>query len=180
MAEDDEALDIIELDESLADVEKPAELPAGLYVGEIQDVQVATSAKGNAYYAVRFIIGPDEIPADIQQDFEDGAVLFWNRQIRPRDGKDRRALFNLRKFVEAIGLDANTSSIDPNDWMGCRARLRIRQTINPRDPTSGKRAEIASIEPLEDTPAPRGTPEPEQEVETAPAARGRAGRGRTR
>src|SRR5262252_7662663 len=99
MAEDDESLDVIELEESLADVEKPAELPPGLYVGEVQDVQVATSAKGNAYYAVRFVVPPDEIPADIQDDFEDGAALFWNRQIKPRDGKDRRALFNLRKFV---------------------------------------------------------------------------------
>jgi len=180
MVQDEESLDVIELEESLADVEKPAELPPGLYVGEVQDVQVATSAKGNAYYAVRFMVPPDEIPADIQSDFEDGAALFWNRQIRPRDGKDRRALFNLRKFVEALGLDANTTSIDPNDWMGCRARLRVRHTINPRDPSSGKRAEIASVEPLEDAAPVRGrAPEPEAEEEVETQVRGRRGaRGR--
>ena len=181
MAEDDETLDVIELEESLADVEKPAELPAGIYVGEVQDVKVATSAKGNAYYAVKFVVAADEIPADIQQDFEDGATLFWNRQIKPRDGKDRRALFNLRKFVEALGLDANTTSIDPNDWMGCQAKLRVRQTLNPRDPAAGKRAEIASIEPMEADAAPRSSapePEPEEEeVQTAPA-RGRGARAR--
>ena len=170
MIDDGESLDVIELEESLSDIERPAELPPGIYVGEVQDVQVGTSAKGNAYYAVRFIIQPDEIPADIQDDFEDGAVLFWNRQIKPRDGKDRRALFNLRKFVEALGLDANTTSIDPNDWMGCRARLRVRQTVNPRDPASGKRAEIASVEPLEEA-APARAREPEVEEETAPPAR---------
>lgn len=179
MQDDQEDLDVIELEESLADVEKPAELPAGLYVGEVQDVQVATSAKGNLYYSVRFFIPPDEIPADIQDQFEDGTSLFWNRQIKPRDGKDRRALFNLRRFVEALGLDANTTSIDPNDWMGQRARLRVRQTINPRGPASGKRAEIGSIEPLEEAaPARARQPEPEleEEVETRPAPRGRRGR----
>jgi hypothetical protein len=165
MQDDPESLDVIELEESLSDVERPAELPAGLYVGEIQDVQVATSAKGNTYYSIRFVIPPDEIPADIQEDFEDGASLFWNRQIKPRDGKDRRALFNLRKFVEAIGLDASTTTIDPNDWMGCRARLRVRLGVNPRDLTSGKRAEIASIEPLEGEAPPRTRqPEPEPEA----------------
>lgn len=180
MIEDVESLDVIELEESLSDVERPAELPPGVYVGEVQDVQVATSAKGNPYYSVRFTIHPDEIPADIQDDFEDGASLFWNRQIRPRDGKDRRALFNLRKFVEALGLDANTTSIDPNEWMGQRARLRVRQTVNPRDPAAGKRAEIASVEPIEEAPSTARAREPEIEeeaVETAPARRtGRARR----
>jgi hypothetical protein len=172
MQDDPESLDIIELEESLADVERPAELPAGLYVGEIQDVQVATSAKGNTYYSVRFVIPPDEIPADIQEDFEDGASLFWNRQIKPRDGKDRRALFNLRKFIEAIGLDAATTSIDPNEWIGCRARLRVRQGVNPRDLAAGKRAEIAAVEPLEgQAPARVRQPEPEPEEEEAPAPR---------
>jgi hypothetical protein len=184
IADDDgESLDVIELEESLADVEKPAELPAGTYIGEVQDVQVATSNKGNAYYAVKFVVPPDEIPADIQPDFEDGAVLYWNRQIKPRDGKDRRALFNLRKFVEALGLDANTTSIDPNDWMGCQAKLRVRQTINPRDPAAGKRAEISSVEPLEADAAPRGgaskePDEPEVEEVQTPPARGRGARAR--
>jgi hypothetical protein len=181
MGDNEENLDIIELEESLADVEKPAELPPGLYVGEVQDVQVATSAKGNAYYAVRFMVPPDEIPADIQDDFEDGASLFWNRQIKPRDGKDRRALFNLKKFVEALGLDANTTSIDPNDWMGCRARLRVRHTINPRDPSSGKRAEIGSVEPLEEAAPARGNVrevEEEQEEVQTPTRGRRGARGR--
>ncbi len=116
MAEENEELDIIELEESLADVEKPPELPAGLYQGEIQDVQVATSAKGNQYYAIRFVVPPEEILADLQDQFEDGAILYWNRQVKPT-AKDRRALFNLRRFIEAIGLDAETTTINPNDWM---------------------------------------------------------------
>jgi hypothetical protein len=171
---DDTDLGVIELDQNLADVEKPPELPAGFYVGEIQDVQKATSDKGNDYFKIKFVIPPEEIPADIQGDFEDGAILFWNRQIVPT-AKDRRALFNLKKFVESLGLDTGTTSIDPNEWMGCQARLRVRLgTYNGE-----RRAEIQAVEPLEaQAPVARGKPQPArrapaeaEEPEAAPAPR---------
>lgn len=141
----DEPMGIIELDESLADVEKPKEIPPGKYVGEIQDVQEATSGKGNTYYAIQFRVPPEELPPDVADQYEDGAVLFWNRILKPRGRADRRALFNLRKFVESLGLDPNTTTIDPNDWMGREARLHV---------VTGKyqgeeRAEIRAVEPAE-------------------------------
>lgn len=141
---EEETLGIIELDSNLADVEKPPELPAGNYTGEIQDVQISTSQKGNQYYNIKFVIPPKEIPADLQDDFEDGATMYYNRIIVPK-GKDRRALFNLRKFIEAIGLDANTTSIDPNEWMGQTARLRVVMGSWQGEP----RAEIKAIESAE-------------------------------
>src|SRR4051794_19516342 len=95
-----EPIGIIELDGNLGDAEKPPILPAGNYTGEIQDVQIPTSQKGNRYFAVKFVIPVDEIPADLADQFEDGAAMFWNRVVVP-DGKDKRALYNLRKFVEA-------------------------------------------------------------------------------
>lgn len=141
----DEPIGIIELDESLADVEKPKEIPPGKYVGEIQDVQEATSGKGNTYYAIQFRVPPEELPPDVADQYEDGAVLYWNRVLKPRGRADRRALFNLRKFVESLGLDPNTTTIDPNDWMGREARLHV---------VTGKyqgeeRAEIRAIEAAE-------------------------------
>ena len=173
----DEDLDIIELEESLADVERPPELPPGLYVGEVTDVQLQTSKAGNNYYAVRFNVPQEEIPADIQGGFEDGVILSWNRQIRSSSGKDRRALYNLRKFVEALGLDANSTSIDPSEWMGCRARLRVTQVTYLGE----KRAQINSVEPVEREAAPRVAQEmEEEEVEEVeappPTTRGRRGR----
>lgn len=165
-----EELGVIELDQNLSDTEKPLELPAGSYVGEIQSIEVLDSKAGNQYYAIKFKIAPDEIAADVRDEFEDGATLFWNRQIVPK-AKDRRALYNLRQFIEAIGLDANTTTIDPNEWMGQTATLRVRHTKYQ----GVMRAEIASIEPS-DAPAParekttRRAPEPE-EVEEAPAPR---------
>lgn len=147
--DDGEPLGVIELEDNLADVEKPPEIPAGVYTGEVQDVQRQQSQKGNSYFAVKFVIPPDELPADFREDFPDGAILYWNRQIVPKAG-DRRAMFNLRKFLEALGLDTNTSSIDPNEWMGQQARLRIRHR-----PWEGEqRAEIQAVEAAEAKASP--------------------------
>lgn len=144
MSDEDNGLGIIELEQNLADVEKPLELPAGLYVGEIQDVQINTSQKGNRYFAVKFVVPTDEVPAELADQFEDGAVLYYNRVVIP-DGKDRRQLFNLRKFLEAIGIDSNTTAIDPNEWMGCQARLKVAHNTYQGE----TRAEIKSIESAE-------------------------------
>jgi hypothetical protein len=170
MVEDtDEPIGIIELEGSLADAEKPKEIPPGKYVGEVQNVTLATSGKGNNYFAIQFRIPPDELPADIAEQYEDGAVLFWNRVMVPKGRSDRRGLFNLKRFVEALGLDSNTTTVDPNDWMGRPARLIVK---------SGKylgeeRAEISAVEAAEAKAAPaRGKPAP---AGKAPArARGRA------
>lgn len=176
-----EPMGIIELDDSLADVEKPPELPAGVYSGEVQDVQQQDSQKGNRYFAIKFVIPPEEIRADIRDHFPDGAILYWNRQTVPKKG-DRRALFNLRKLIEALGLDSNTTTIDPNEWMGCTAKLRIRQK-----PWEGEmRSEIAAVEAAEKAASTAGRGgRKKQEVEDddgeeddrrpskKPAARGR-------
>jgi hypothetical protein len=164
MVANDEPMGIIELEENLADVEKPKEIPPGKYVGEVQDVQEKASAAGNSYFAVQFRILPEELPADVAEQYEDGAVLFWNRIIKPRGRSDRRALFNLRKFVEALGLDPNTTSIDPNDWMGRQARLMVRMGSYQGE----QRAEIGSVEAAEAKPAPSRAA-----AKTKPAAAGR-------
>ncbi len=151
MTADDEPMSVIELEESLADAEKPKEIPPGKYVGEVQDVQSKVSDKGNSYFAISFRIPPDELPADIAEQYEDGALLFWNRVMIPKGKADRRGLFNLRKFVESLGLDSNTTTID----LGRPARLIVK---------SGKylgeeRAEISAIEAAEPKAAPaRGKP----------------------
>lgn len=160
--EDGEELGIIELEQNLSDVEKPPELPAGLYTGEIQDVQIQTSQKGNQYFNIKFMVPPDQIAADVADQFEDGAALYYNRIIVP-NGKDRRALFNLRKFMEAIGLDSNTTQIDPNAWMGCQARLKV---VHERY-QGETRAQLKSIESAE-------APKPAAKAAAAPAR----GRGR--
>jgi len=177
MTPEEQDLDIIELEENLADVEKPPELPPGWYTAEIQDVQTAISAgKGNKYYAIKLVIPPDEISADVKEDFPDGATLSWNRQVVPKKG-DRRALFNLRKLIEAMGLDTSITTIDPNEWMGCHVRVKVRHK-----PYEGEqRAEIQAIEAAEaQSRKPNGRTRAaaqEEEEETPPPRAGRRGAG---
>jgi hypothetical protein len=141
----DDEVGLIELDENLSDAERPKDLPPGKYIGEVQSVQENQSGKGNTYYAIQFRVAPDEIPATVQDSFEDGALLFWNRIIKPRNKSDQRAKWNLRKFHEALGLDSNTSSIDPNDWMGREALLIVRTGRYQGE----DRAEIQAVEAAE-------------------------------
>jgi len=144
MSDESEPLGLIELDQNLGDVEKPPLLPAGKYKGEVTDVQQEVSGKGNNYYAIAVKIPPSEIPAHLQDDFEEGATLFWNRQLVPT-GKDRRALYNLRKMVEAFGLSSNVTAIDPNEWMGCEVGIVVKHSRYQGE----DRAELGSIFPID-------------------------------
>jgi len=167
MIADDEPLSIVELEGNLADAEKPPEVPPGKYVGEVQDVQAQSSQAGNRYWCVRFVISQDELPAGVAEHYEDGAVLYWNRQLVPRDNRDRRTIFALKQLYTALGLDPNITTIDPNDWMGCKALITVRAGTYLGE----SRAEIASLAPAERAPA--------RAAEAAPAP-GVAARGRRR
>jgi len=124
MSDENEPLGILELDGNLADAEKPPILAKGKYKGEVQSVEVKTSGTGNNYYAIGIKVPPSEIPADMQDAFEDGATMYWNRQLVPT-AKDARAKFNLRKMVENFGLSTQTTTIDPNEWIGCSVGLVV-------------------------------------------------------
>lgn len=160
-----EPIGIIELGTNLGEAEKPEELPPGDYVGEVQDVQLQNSAAGNEYFSIKFRIPPSEIPADIADDFEDGAILYWNRQLKPKDAKDRRTLFNLRKLIESFGLDSGTTTVDPDEWMGQKARLKVVHGKYQGE----NRAEIRSLEAAEAEAAPSRA----KAAAAKPAKRGR-------
>lgn len=168
MAED---LDIISLDMNLADVERPPEVPVGRYVGEIQSIEVKTSGQGNDYFAMKILIPAESIPAEISEHYEDGALFFYNRLLVPK-GNDRRSLWNLRQFVEKLGLDSNTNEINPNEWMNQNLGLVIGTEKNLEGEI---RSAIRSVYSAEDAPT-RSVPEaPEAPVQPAPkkAAGGR-------
>lgn len=157
----DEPLGVIELESNLDDAEKPPEVTPGIYEAEIQDVQIPTSGKGNDYFATKFVIPTENLNPEIAEHYPDGAVLFYNRVIVPK-GNDRRAMFNLKQFMSAIGLSTKTTTIDPNTWMGHRARIQVRMGKYQGE----ERAEIQAVLAAEKAPA-----------REAPAARGK-GRGR--
>jgi hypothetical protein len=165
MIAENEPLSIVELEGNLGDAEKPPEVPPGKYIGEVQDVQENSSQAGNRYWSVRFVIPQEELPANVAEAYEDGAVLFWNRQLVPRDARDRRTIFALKNLYTALGLDPNITTVDPNDWMGCKVLLTVRMGQYLGEP----RAEIASLAPADRATPRNSAPQPEP----APAPRGR-------
>jgi len=173
MAED---LGIISLDVNLADVERPPEIPVGRYVAEIQSIETKTAANtGNEYFAMQFLIPADQIPAEIAEHYEDGAKMFYNRLLVPK-GNDRRALWNLRQFIEKLGLDSNTNEVNPNDWMNQNIGIVIGMEKNLE---GEMRSVVMSLYSAEDAPS-SAEHEPEEEPEERPTPRRAAGKGRRR
>lgn len=159
----DEPLSMLQLDINLADAEKVPEVPAGKYVAEVQNVEVRTSQAGRQYWSIKFVIPQEELPNSVAEFYEDGAVLYWNRQLVPQ-GNDRRFIFNLQQLYRNLGLDTNLTSIDPNEWMGRRTKLVVRMGQYQGEP----RAEIASMEPADEDAPVRQEP-----TKTAPRGRRR-------
>lgn len=167
MSDESEPLGLIELDQNLGDVEKPPVLPAGKYRGEVQEVQKEISGKGNSYFSIAIKIPPSEIPAHLQEDFEEGSTMYWNRQLVP-DGKDRRTLYNLRKMVESFGLSSAVTAIDPNEWMGCEVGCVIKHSAYQGE----QRAEIGSLYAIDSGRTPAAPAKPAATT-TAAKPRGR-------
>lgn len=164
----DEPLSVVQLEGNLADAERPPDVPPGKYVAEVQDVQAMSSQAGNRYWSIRFVIPQEELPDSVAEAYEEGAVLFWNRQLIPRGPQDRRTIFALKNLYRAMGLDSNVTTVDPNDWMGQKVLLTVRMGAYQGEP----RPEIASMGPA-DRAAPRQEEEEEEEPAPAPVARGR-------
>jgi hypothetical protein len=166
---------------NLADVERPPEIPVGKYVGEIQSIEMKTSGQGNEYFAIRILVPAENIPAEVAEHYEDGAIFFYNRLLVPK-GNDRRSLWNLRQFIEKIGLDSNTNEINPNEWMNQNVGIVVGMEKNLEGEL---RASVRSLFAAEDAPAREETDEVEEDEVTeepakAPARAAAAGRGRRR
>ena len=155
MIADDEPLSIVELEGNLSDAEKPPEVPPGKYVGEVQDIQANSSQAGNRYWSIRILIPSEELPAGVAEAYEEGAILYWNRQLIPRDSRDRRTIFALKNLYVALGLDPNVTTVDPNDWMGCKTLVTVRSGTYQGE----SRAEIASLAPADRAPVRQAEPE---------------------
>jgi hypothetical protein len=172
----DEELDIISLDMNLSDVERPPDVPVGRYIGEIQNIEVKTSGQGNDYFAMRVLIPAENIPADIVEHYEDGALFYYNRLLVPK-GNDRRALWNLRQFVEKLGLSSETNEIDPNEWMNQRIGLVIGTEKNLEGET---RSAIRSMFAAEEGAPQVEEAEEEEEEVKKPAPKRATARGGAR
>lgn len=137
---DDKIPSVMEYSSDVTDAQPPAPLPEGRYVGDIVEVEVKVSQKGNHYVAVGFLITPDQYPVDFTEGNPDGTKLYYNR-VQVSD--DARGRFQMRKFCETIDAPMGRR-IDVNDWMGKRAYLHVKNSEYEGMP----RAEIAKTEHL--------------------------------
>lgn len=122
----DETLDVLELDQNIDDYPEPELLPQGWYRAELQSVEARTNQAGTGrYYACKFVISPTNFPAGYDVDnWPDGLTLYYNLLRVPSSG-DRRSVSNIRKFMEKLGLAVDTNRIDPNEWIGRDAKLKV-------------------------------------------------------
>ena len=143
--EQDEGVDVIEIEGSLEDVEKPEDIKPGRYLAEITGVEIRQGPKAR-YYATTFVIPPEEYPSDQREMLEesnpDGITMYWNRVMVPRSAGDQRSLFRVKQWMQVIGLDTATNRIDPNDWMGQSAILVLQTGTWQGE----KRSEIKRVE----------------------------------
>ena len=87
-----------------------------------------------------------------------------------------RSLWNLRQFVEKIGLSTDTNEINPNEWMNQQVGLVIGMEKNLEGEL---RSAVKSLFAAEDAPA-READEPDEEPEEKPVAKKAAAAGRAR
>lgn len=122
----DDTMDVIELDENLDETPEPDLLPAGFYPAEVVSVERRTNQKGTGdYFSVRFVISPDNYPADYDVDnYPEGCSLYYNLLRVPGAG-DRRAKLNIKRFMETLGLPTDVNKIDPSQWIGRPAKLKV-------------------------------------------------------
>jgi hypothetical protein len=113
---------ILSLSVDLNDVEAPAPLPVGSYLGEIIAAEWKVSqSSGNTYCAFMFRINSDQYPADYTEGDPDGINLSYNRLLKLDTPQVR---YRWKKFAQACGAPLSRN-IDPMDYIGLNARLEV-------------------------------------------------------
>ena len=121
----DELPMILDLGTDIAEAAAPEILPTGTYIGEVRQCEPKVSNSGNKYIAVQFYISPDEYPADYDvAEAPDGVILTFNRVPFPEPG-DKRGIYRMRKFMEALEAPFEGSKVDLDKWVGLKAALNI-------------------------------------------------------
>lgn len=136
----------IDLDMNLEDYEDFETLPKGEYPGECTTAEVRTSDKGNQFFYTLWKIDPSDYPADYDvSNNPDGTVLNFSRLSVP-SAQNRRAVTAVKKFYKALGLDLKTNTINPEDWVGKKAKLVVgAEKYNGED-----RNNISAVENIDD------------------------------
>lgn len=125
---------VIELASNLEDASPPPPLPPGQYRAQVVSVTpTVAQTSGNLYAKTVFRIDPAQYPADYSPDnAPNGKSLTYNRIVIDPNvlRANKRALYSLRQFYEALGLPLSITTINVQDWVGQEAMLTISNRIN--------------------------------------------------
>lgn len=134
MSDQDILPSVIDLGTNLEDATPPPPLPPGQYRATVMSVTPTVSqTSGNLYGKTVFRIDPSQYPIDFSPDnAPNGKSLTYNRMvIDPKVLRaNKRVLFALRQWYEALGLPLAVTSINTNDWVGCEVMLSISNREN--------------------------------------------------
>lgn len=112
---------IIEFSEDVDTQEAPSPLPAGVFIGEIQEATVQKSKAGKLYCKTVWLIGSDQYPADFVDGPDEGVLLMYFRAPLEDNAGARSSL---RRFCEAVGYTVK-KHFDASELLGLQARLTI-------------------------------------------------------
>lgn len=137
--------DITELDQNLDAFDDYETLPKSSYPAECVLAEKRISEKGNEYYYTNWTISPEDYPADYdKENAPEGTTLNYSRVQVPQNN-DRRSITQVKKLYRAMGLSLKTKEIDPETWVGQKAKL----VVGVGKFNGEQRNEIISIESLE-------------------------------
>lgn len=140
---DDES--IVELDQNLDSYADFELLPKSNYPAECVLAEKRVSDNGNEYYYTNWKIDPSDYPPDYDpENAPEGTTLNYSRVQAPKSN-DRRSITNVKRLMKAMGLDLKTRVINPEEWIGRKAKLVVGvETFNGE-----RRNNIVRIESLE-------------------------------
>ena len=136
---------ILELEQNLDDYDDFEVLPKGAYPATIILSEERISDKGNEYYYIQFQILRADYSADYAvENAPEGTNLTYARIQKPTP-KNRRSITAFKNFMRAIGVSLNTSTFNPGDWEGKKAKLTISEGEWQGQPNN----QIVSVEALD-------------------------------
>jgi hypothetical protein len=121
-------MSIIELSCNIDEMEEFEPLPDGLYPAQVVDLEVRYTEKmPQGYIYMQLKVAVADFPADYDPgNAPEGLTLVYARTSLP-DPANRRTVRPFKKVLEAFDLPANTSSIDPNEWIGKDVQVLLRR-----------------------------------------------------
>lgn len=130
-----------EFSQDISTQEAPPPLPKGKYLASIESAEAKVSANsGNTYADIKFVIAPDQFPADYSAIQQDAVSIHYRSLVLSKD--DAKTRWNIRQFCERLRVPVSRK-LDLNDFLGKTAML----TIDHRTYQGVDQPEIKAVEP---------------------------------